>query len=121
MWAHVLAAGLGIWLMAAPAVLGYSGIAAHNDHIWPARGHLWHRRVVAMQVARALGECPHRPLVARSSMAARRRGARGEDQQHGGGALLVTLSLVKGSHQALRRRLALTFSDGDDSRVDIDR
>ncbi len=33
MWAHVFAAAFGIWLMAAPAVLGYSGAAQANDRI----------------------------------------------------------------------------------------
>ncbi len=33
MWAQLLSAGVGIWLMAAPAVLGYAGPAATNDHI----------------------------------------------------------------------------------------
>ena len=33
MWAQILAAAIGIWLMAAPAVLGYSNPAATNDHI----------------------------------------------------------------------------------------
>lgn len=33
MWAQLAAALLGVWLMAAPAVLGYGGIAATNDRI----------------------------------------------------------------------------------------
>jgi hypothetical protein len=33
MWAQVFNTMLGIWLMAAPQVLGYNGIAADNDHI----------------------------------------------------------------------------------------
>jgi hypothetical protein len=33
MWAHLMAAGFGIWLMAAPAILGYDGIAADHDHV----------------------------------------------------------------------------------------
>lgn len=33
MWPHVIAAALGFWLMAAPSVLGYRGLAMHNDHI----------------------------------------------------------------------------------------
>ena len=33
MWPHALSALLGIWLMAAPAVLGYGGLAENNDHI----------------------------------------------------------------------------------------
>lgn len=33
MWAQILSAILGIWLMAAPAVLGYIGPARTNDHI----------------------------------------------------------------------------------------
>jgi hypothetical protein len=33
MWAQLLATCLGIWLMAAPAVLGYGGAARANDRI----------------------------------------------------------------------------------------
>lgn len=33
MWARLINVALGIWLMAAPAVLGYSGAAANNDRI----------------------------------------------------------------------------------------
>lgn len=33
MWARLLNAALGIWLMAAPAVLGYGGPAANVDRI----------------------------------------------------------------------------------------
>ena len=33
MWARLLSAALGIWLMAAPAVLGYGGVAANSDRI----------------------------------------------------------------------------------------
>jgi hypothetical protein len=33
MWARILNAALGIWLMAAPAVLGYSAPAETNDRI----------------------------------------------------------------------------------------
>lgn len=33
MWSHALSAALGIWLMVAPAVLGYSGAAQTNDRI----------------------------------------------------------------------------------------
>jgi hypothetical protein len=33
MWAHLLAAAIGIYLMAAPALLGYAGFAEQNDHI----------------------------------------------------------------------------------------
>lgn len=33
MWARFLNAGLGVWLMAAPAVLGYGAPAATNDRI----------------------------------------------------------------------------------------
>lgn len=33
MWARILNALLGVWLMAAPAVLGYGGAAAINDRI----------------------------------------------------------------------------------------
>ena len=33
MWAQILNAILGIWLVAAPAVLGYDGTAADNAHI----------------------------------------------------------------------------------------
>lgn len=33
MWAQVINFALGIWLMAAPSVLGYAGIATDNDHI----------------------------------------------------------------------------------------
>lgn len=33
MWAHVITAALGIWMMAAPAVLDYGGAAATNDRI----------------------------------------------------------------------------------------
>jgi hypothetical protein len=33
MWARVVNICLGIWLMSAPAVLGYAGRAADNDHI----------------------------------------------------------------------------------------
>ncbi len=33
MWAQVISFVLGIWLMAAPSVLGYAGTPADNDHI----------------------------------------------------------------------------------------
>lgn len=33
MWIRLVNAALGIWLMAAPAVLGYSGAAGTNDRI----------------------------------------------------------------------------------------
>jgi len=33
MWAQILNVLLGLWLMAAPAVLGYAGPAAVNDYI----------------------------------------------------------------------------------------
>lgn len=33
MLAHALSAALGIWLMVAPAVLGYAGAATNSDHI----------------------------------------------------------------------------------------
>lgn len=33
MWARVIEAALGIWLMAAPAILGYGGPAATHDRI----------------------------------------------------------------------------------------
>ena len=33
MWAHVLTTGLGFWLMAAPAVLGYAGTAATHHYL----------------------------------------------------------------------------------------
>ena len=33
MWAQIINALLGIWLMASPALLGFEGIAADNDHI----------------------------------------------------------------------------------------
>lgn len=33
MWPHLLCAGIGIWLMAAPEVLGYGDPAQTNDHI----------------------------------------------------------------------------------------
>lgn len=33
MWARILTALLGVWLMAAPAVLGYGGAAAVSDRI----------------------------------------------------------------------------------------
>jgi hypothetical protein len=33
MWSNVLTAAIGIWLMAAPAVLGYGPPAQTNDHI----------------------------------------------------------------------------------------
>ncbi len=33
MWAHFINAALGIWLMAAPAVLGYAAPAQTNDRI----------------------------------------------------------------------------------------
>lgn len=33
MWARLATAALGLWLMAAPAVLGYSGTAATSDRI----------------------------------------------------------------------------------------
>ncbi|QDV33418.1 SPW repeat domain-containing protein [Tautonia plasticadhaerens] len=33
MWAQVINTAIGIWLMAAPAVLGYGGAAALNDRI----------------------------------------------------------------------------------------
>lgn len=33
MWAQILSAAIGIWLMTAPNVLGYDGAAADVDHI----------------------------------------------------------------------------------------
>jgi hypothetical protein len=33
MWARVASVLLGLWLMAAPAVLGYGRLAADNDHV----------------------------------------------------------------------------------------
>lgn len=33
MWARIIVALLGVWLMAAPAVLGYAGAAATSDRI----------------------------------------------------------------------------------------
>jgi hypothetical protein len=33
MWAQILNIMLGIWLMAAPRLLDYNGLAADNDHI----------------------------------------------------------------------------------------
>jgi hypothetical protein len=33
MWAQILNVLLGLWLMAAPAVLGYGGAAADNDRV----------------------------------------------------------------------------------------
>jgi hypothetical protein len=33
MWPHLLCTALGVWLMAAPQVLGYGGAARTNDHI----------------------------------------------------------------------------------------
>lgn len=33
MWAQAINVLLGIWLMAAPTTLGYSGLAANSDHI----------------------------------------------------------------------------------------
>jgi hypothetical protein len=33
MWAQIIGAALGLWLMAAPDMLGYGGIAADNDHV----------------------------------------------------------------------------------------
>jgi len=33
MWAHIISTILGLWLMAAPAVLRYDRLAADNDHI----------------------------------------------------------------------------------------
>jgi hypothetical protein len=33
MWARLINCGIGIWLMAAPAVLGYGGTAAVNDRV----------------------------------------------------------------------------------------
>jgi len=33
MWARIITIALGIWLMAAPGILGYGGIAADNHHI----------------------------------------------------------------------------------------
>src|SRR5690606_4194310 len=33
MWAQILNSLIGIWLMAAPNVLGYNGVAADVDHI----------------------------------------------------------------------------------------
>lgn len=35
-WNLLLAAGLGVWLMFTPAVLGSSGAAAHSDHLFGA-------------------------------------------------------------------------------------
>lgn len=34
MWAQIINAALGLWLMAAPAVLGYDSPAADNDRIF---------------------------------------------------------------------------------------
>ncbi len=33
MWAQLVSAGLGLWLLAAPGVLGYGGGAGRNDRI----------------------------------------------------------------------------------------
>jgi hypothetical protein len=33
MWARLLSAALGVWLMAAPDVLGYGGTAGVGDHV----------------------------------------------------------------------------------------
>lgn len=33
MWARIVSAALGIWLMASPAVLNYGGVASTNDRI----------------------------------------------------------------------------------------
>lgn len=33
MWAQIINVVLGVWLMASPAVLGFEGTAADNDHI----------------------------------------------------------------------------------------
>jgi hypothetical protein len=33
MWAQIASTAVGLWLMVAPAVLGYSGAARTNDHI----------------------------------------------------------------------------------------
>ncbi len=33
MWARLLSATLGAWLMAAPDILGYGGTASLNDHV----------------------------------------------------------------------------------------
>lgn len=33
MWARLINIGIGIWLMAAPAVLGYGGVASNHDRI----------------------------------------------------------------------------------------
>lgn len=33
MWAQILNTLLGIWLMAAPEILRYNGVAADNDHV----------------------------------------------------------------------------------------
>jgi len=33
MWAQILNALLGIWLMASPSILGFEKVAANNDHI----------------------------------------------------------------------------------------
>jgi ABC-type polysaccharide/polyol phosphate export permease len=32
-WSLLLSAGLGVWLMLAPSVLGGAGAAAHSDHL----------------------------------------------------------------------------------------
>ncbi len=34
MWARLANVAIGVWLMAAPAVLGYGGVAATNDRIF---------------------------------------------------------------------------------------
>jgi SPW repeat len=33
MWAQILNTALGLWLMAAPGIFRYNGVAADNDHI----------------------------------------------------------------------------------------
>lgn len=33
MWSHILVTLLGVWLMAAPAILGYNNPARNNDYI----------------------------------------------------------------------------------------
>lgn len=49
MWAQLLNAAIGLWLMAAPAVLGYGGASATNDRIVGP--------IIAGLAGAAVGEC----------------------------------------------------------------
>lgn len=97
MWAHVLAALAGIWLMASPAVLDYADPARDNDRIigpivaslatiaiWELTRPLrWVNVILGAWLLIAPWMLGHPPDARWNSLAA--------------GALILALSLVKGS------------------------